>query len=237
MKTGSSEQELSKPTALVRGVNLGRHYEHGNVDALKDVSLEINSGEYVSVVGKSGSGKTTLLQLIGGLDRPTSGTLFFEGQAIDRETNLDQHRSRHLGFVFQSYSLLPNLTAIENVQIPMFESDFSAARRSERAAHLLDRVGLKQRSKNLPSEMSGGENQRVAIARALANGPRLLLADEPTGALDSETGQFVIELLEQLRRDEGLALVIVTHDPKLASRADRQIRLRDGQIDLGDITD
>ncbi len=225
----ASEQTATRP--LIETRRLGRHYDFGNVDALVDANLTIFPGDYVAIAGRSGSGKTTLLNLIGGLDRPTCGEIWFDGKRIDRQSNLDRHRSRHIGFVFQNYYLLPNLTASENVQIPLFETSATVAERCRRAASLLQRVGLSGREDHFPAQLSGGECQRVAIARALANQPRVVLADEPTGALDSESGQSVIDLLERLHRDERITLIVVTHDAALADRADRVIRMVDGRID------
>lgn len=241
-RSDSAAQQHSEETAprgasdanpgnlLVQGIDVGRHYDFGNVDALVDATFSIARGEYVAIIGKSGSGKTTLLNLIGGLDRPTAGEIWFEGRPIERHTRLDEHRSQNVGFVFQNYYLLPNLTAAENVQIPMFESELGLTDRTRRASELLESVGLAGRERHFPSQLSGGECQRVAIARALANRPRLVLADEPTGALDSESGQAVLRLLERLNRDDHLTLVVVTHDESVASRADRRLRLVDGRI-------
>ncbi len=215
---------------MIEAQGLGRHYDEGNVDALADASFCIRTGHYVAIVGKSGSGKTTLLNLIGGLDRPTRGALIYGGRPMDARSDLDHHRSRNVGFVFQSYYLLPNLTAAENVQVPMFEADYTAAERSARAKALLDQVGLSGRESHMPSQLSGGEAQRVAIARALANAPELILADEPTGALDSETGDSILSLLEDLNRTQAITLVVVTHDEAVAARADQQLRLADGHL-------
>lgn len=217
-------------TPMIELRSVGRHYQQGNVDAVDDVSFSIPAGQYVAILGKSGSGKTTLLNLIGGLDQATSGEILFEGKRLQGSRSLDEHRSRHIGFVFQSYYLLPNLTAAENVQIPMFESDESPAGRSKRASDLLEQVGLSGRQGHLPAELSGGECQRVAIARALANQPRVVLADEPTGALDSETGESILDLLERLVRSEGITLLVVTHDESVAARAERRIQLADGKL-------
>lgn len=207
-----------------------RHYTAGDVDALRDASFTIDQGEYVAIVGKSGSGKTTLLNLIGGLDRPTSGEIRYEGRLLDDKSDLDRHRSHNIGFVFQNYFLLPNLTAAENVQIPMFESSYTLGQRNDRSSELLLQVGLAGRGNHLPDQLSGGECQRVAIARALANQPRLVLADEPTGALDTEAGDAIFELLESLNRENDITLVIVTHDEAFASRARRTIRMLDGRV-------
>ncbi|MEM6470140.1 MAG: ABC transporter ATP-binding protein [Planctomycetota bacterium] len=234
MKTDSVQPNSGEPLPLISARQLGRHYSQGDIHALRDVDLTIEHEDYLAICGKSGSGKTTLLNLLGGLDRPTSGTLTFDGKLLDQTTNLDAHRAEHVGFIFQSYCLLPNLTAIENVQIPMFESRSSASERMKRASELLEQVGLGERTFNLPNQLSGGECQRVAVARALANQPSLILADEPTGAMDSETGAQVVELLETLQRDCSLTLIVVTHDETLAARAERQIRLTDGTIDAAD---
>ena len=213
---------------LIEAKRLSKHFDLGNVDALADVSFTVPVGQYVAVIGKSGSGKTTLLNLIGGLDQPTDGEMWFDGRLMDDQFDLNNHRSRNVGFVFQNYYLLPNLTAIENIQIPMFGVENNSASRVSRAIELLSQVGLAGRERHLPSQLSGGECQRVAIARALANSPRLILADEPTGALDSDTGQSILELLEQLNREQTITLIVVTHDEAVAQRAERKIRLSDG---------
>jgi len=216
------------PLVDVRSVS--HRYRRGNTLALSEVSLTIDSGTHVSITGKSGCGKTTLLNLIGGLARPTSGTILFDGRPLGTAVDLDHHRCHHVGFVFQSYYLLPNLTAQENVQIPMMASSRSPSERSRRAAELLRQVGLADRADHRPAQLSGGEAQRVAIARSLANDPRLILADEPTGALDSESGAAILDLLERLRQSVSLTLVVVTHEASIAARARHQIRLQDGRI-------
>lgn len=210
-----------------------RTYRDGNVRALAEVSLEIPTGQFVSVTGPSGCGKSTLLQLIGGLDRPTSGRVCFRGVPLEEGVDLDRLRSREIGFVFQAFHLLPNLTAGENVQLPMFGDGRSDAERSSRAADLLAAVGLADRGRHLPGELSIGQRQRVAIARALANQPVLLLADEPTGSLDTASGREVMDLLGQLHAEQGLTLVVVTHDAEVAARGERQVRMLDGRI-VGD---
>ena len=215
---------------LLETRQVSRHYAAGDVNALCEASLAIVEGEYVAIVGKSGSGKTTLLNLIGGLDRPTSGEIRYGGQDLNAKSDLDTHRSHNVGFVFQHYYLLPNLTAAENIQIPMFESSYTLVQRKERSSELLQQVGLEGRGDHLPDQLSGGECQRVAIARALANQPRLVLADEPTGALDTESGHAVFDLLESLNRELQITLVVVTHDEAFASRAGRIIRLSDGRV-------
>jgi putative ABC transport system ATP-binding protein len=202
------------------------------VSAVDGVDLSIGRGEYVSVVGASGSGKTTLLQLLGTLDRPSGGTLQFEGRDTSRlsDSELADLRQKTLGFIFQQFNLIPTLTARQNVEAALAPSGMPSDQRRERARALLDRVGLAGRVDHLPSQLSGGEQQRVAIARALANNPDVLLADEPTGNLDSTTGQEIIDLLRRLSRTEGLSIVLVTHDPAIAGGADRVVRMSDGRV-------
>ena len=197
--------------------------------ALHDVSFTIAPGEFVALVGSSGSGKSTLLNLIGTLDVADAGSIFVEGQRLDRLASTDDYRASTVGFVFQSHNLLPTLTASENVQVPMF-GRLPRHQRVARAEELLGEVGLEGRAQARPSVLSGGERQRVAIARALANRPRVLLADEPTGALDSENGIQVIRLLQSLRDQHGMTVLMVTNDDTIAAHADRTLRLRDGQI-------
>lgn len=206
-------------------------YEDGRIRALNGMSLSVAPGEFVAVVGPSGCGKSTLLHLIAALDRPDGGEIRVAGHDLAHERDLDHYRARHVGIVFQLHNLLPTLSAHENVQVPMFEGDMRAGERSERAHELLDLVGLAERARNRPAQLSGGERQRVAIARALANDPPLLLADEPTGSLDSEAGQSVLALLERLRKERSMTLVLVTHDMSVAERADRIIRMLDGRLD------
>jgi putative ABC transport system ATP-binding protein len=197
---------------------------------LSDVSIEIPSGEFVALTGASGSGKSTLLGLIAGLDAPTSGAIEIDGEEITStsEDALADIRSRKIGFVFQSFHLIPSLTAFENILIPL--EILGANDANGRAESLLADVGLTNRGHHYPSELSGGEQQRVAIARAFANSPRILLADEPTGNLDSKNGKHVLELMTDLHRQNNVTLVLVTHDAELARQADRQIVLRDGQV-------
>ncbi|MGB7345666.1 MAG: ABC transporter ATP-binding protein [Pirellulaceae bacterium] len=215
---------------IVSLVDVTKHYVEGNVKALDNVSLDIAEGDFLSIMGPSGSGKSTLLNMIGALDRPTTGDVLFSGQRIDRKTNLDQLRSKQIGFVFQSFYLLPNLTALENVQIPMFETDLDRQRRASEAERLLTQVGLADRLNHLPRQLSNGQRQRVAIARALANDPKIVLADEPTGALDSHSGEEVMNLLCELNSQHGTTLIVVTHDPNVAKRACQTIELTDGRI-------
>jgi len=218
---------------LLQVVNASRTYDDGAVQALTNVSLTIEAGEYVAIMGPSGSGKSTLLHLLGALDEPTSGDVIFEGSSLRKLTDLDHFRASTLGFVFQSFYLLPTLTALENVQIPMFETPLGPRERTAKAAELLSLVEMSHREKHLPAKLSVGERQRVAIARALANDPKLLLADEPTGNLDTASGDIVLDLFDRLHRECGLTLVVITHDSQIAARAGRTILLRDGQIQSG----
>jgi ABC-type lipoprotein export system ATPase subunit len=217
--------------AVLKVEHISRVYADGEVTALADVSLEIRRGEYLAIVGPSGSGKSTLLNMLGALDRPTSGEIFFEGQPHSTLSDLDGFRSQKLGFVFQSFYLLPTLTAVENVQVPMFESNLRAGERVARAKELLEGVGLAHRLNHLPAKLSVGERQRVAIARALANRPSLLLADEPTGNLDSKSGKDVLALFDKLHREQGMTLVVITHSDEVAKRAERIVSIRDGRIE------
>ena len=201
------------------------------VPALAGVSLTIERGEYVAVIGPSGSGKSTLMNILGGLDRPTAGSYRFVGEEVGEfgDNALADFRRRRIGFVFQSFQLLPRLTALQNVELPMIYAGTPRGERRARAAELLDRVGLGSRMGHRPTQLSGGQQQRVAIARSLANKPDLLLADEPTGALDSHTGEEVLKLFHELN-DDGLTLAIVTHDPDVAHEAHRRVAFRDGLI-------
>ena len=212
---------------LTKTIDTGTH----RVDILKGIDLEIPRGQFAAVMGPSGSGKSTLLGLLAGLDTPTAGTIFLDGQEITglKEDELALVRGRKIGFVFQSYHLIPTLTAEENVLLPA-ELIGNGASGAERARELLERVGLGARRDHYPVQLSGGEQQRVALARAFMLRPPILLADEPTGNLDSENGRVVLELLLSLNRQEGTTLVLVTHDPELSANADRRILLRDGRI-------
>jgi len=206
----------------------------GEVRALDGIDLVIGSGEFVAVEGPSGSGKSTLLQLLGALDTPTSGSLLFDGRQMDNlsAAELTDVRARDIGFVFQAFNLIPTLTAAENVEAAMVPLKRDRRARRGRARELLDRVGLAPRADHLPSLLSGGEQQRVAIARALANEPRVILADEPTGNLDSSTAGDVVGTLGSLSSDQGVTVIVVTHAEDVARRAARRIRLRDGQVVL-----
>ena len=226
---------MTEPTqAAIRAVNLTRTFEVGEttVEALRSISLEVTEGQFVALVGPSGSGKSTLLNLVGGLDRPTDGQLWIDGVELSasKEKALTDHRRRRVGFVFQSFNLLPRLTAVENVALPLIFVGVDERKRIERAEQLLAQVGLSDRMDHRPTQLSGGEQQRVAIARALVNRPAIILADEPTGNIDTTTGAEIMDLLRRLNREQGVTLLLVTHDSEAASFADRIIQLRDGQI-------
>jgi ABC-type lipoprotein export system ATPase subunit len=227
--TGSASPPGGQAHPLVEVRGVCRSFDNGRVHALRGVDLLVAAGESVAIMGPSGSGKSTLLHIIGTLDRPTSGDVRFDGRPLGSVGDLAGFRSRTVGFIFQSFNLLPTLTALENVQIPMFEVTRSAALRLARADALLARVGLADRRHQLPAQLSGGERQRVAIARSLANEPRLLLADEPTGNLDSTAASSIMDLLDELQRERDMTLVIVTHSPEIAARAGRTVRLLDGR--------
>jgi len=220
--------------AMIEATQLVREYAlaGGVVHAVAGIDLRIEAGQLVAVRGRSGSGKTTLLSLIGALDRPTSGSVVVDGMPVSDlpESKLVAFRRRKIGFIFQAFGLLPILSAAENVEVPLRLVGFDPRAREERVAELLDMVGLGDRAGHRPHELSGGEQQRVAIARALANRPDLLLADEPTGQLDSQTGHAIMTLLRGLVRSEGVTAVVATHDPTMIDVADRVIELRDGRI-------
>lgn len=219
---------------IVNLESLTRHYQTPahTVEAIKGIDLSIERGQLVAVRGRSGSGKTTLLNLIGGLDRPTTGTVLIDGSDVTTmdESELVKLRREKIGFVFQAFGLIPILTAAENVEIPLRMMGARVNDRRDRVALLLDMVGLSDRIEHRPHELSGGEQQRVGIARALANNPPLLLADEPTGQLDSRTGRSVMNLVKQLVASEGVTAIVATHDPALIDLADRVVDLLDGQI-------
>jgi putative ABC transport system ATP-binding protein len=220
-------------TAIVEGRDLTRAFPMpaGRVTALRDVSIAIRPGEYVAIAGPSGCGKSTLLHLLGCVDAPTTGSLVFEGRDVARLTERERSRIRltRVGFVFQRFFLLPMLSAWENVELPQAEIGINPADRRMRTRELLDYVGLSDRGHHRPSQLSGGEMQRVAIARALANRPALLLADEPTGELDEDTGEQVADLFDRVHAD-GTAIVVVTHNPVLAVRAERRLAMKRGTV-------
>jgi putative ABC transport system ATP-binding protein len=205
----------------------------GGVAALRGVDLEVKPGEVVAITGSSGSGKTTLLHVLGAIDSPTGGRALVAGEDVGRLTGFERTRYRRekVGFVFQQFHLVPTLTALEQVELPLRYAGVARRARLEKAGRLLAAVGLSERASHLPAALSGGEQQRVALARALANAPAVLLADEPTGNLDGEKAKVVVDLLLEARKERGVAVIIVTHDPAVAARADRTVRLKDGRVE------
>ena len=210
--------------------SLRKTYDDGRIEALRGVDLIVTAGEYIAISGSSGSGKSTLLHLLGGLDIPTSGQVLFKGIALSA-SDLDDYRARQIGFIFQAFYLLPTLSAIENVQVPMLAISGDSNSRASRAEALLRELGLEHRLRQYPNELSAGERQRVAIARALANNPSILLADEPTGNLDSVNSERIMEILTGIQKQRGMTLVVITHEDEIARSAPRHIRIRDGRIE------
>ena len=208
--------------------SLCKSYDEGRIEALRGVDLSITAGEYVAISGPSGSGKSTLLHLLGGLDIPTSGQVLFRNQSLGTAVDLDDYRAHQVGFIFQAFYLLPTLSALENVQVPMLALSQNANNRAQRAEALLREMGLEHRLHQYPNELSAGERQRVAIARALANQPSILLADEPTGNLDSVNSARIMEMLIGIQKKHGMTLIVITHENEIADSAPRHIRMRDG---------
>jgi putative ABC transport system ATP-binding protein len=227
-------------TAIIRIRNLAREYRMGSelILALRAVTLDIHHNEYVAIMGPSGSGKSTMMNLLGCLDTPTAGEYWLNGAEVSRLTDdaLARVRNREIGFVFQTFNLLPRATALHNVELPLVYAGVRGRERRERAASALDRVGLGHRMQHRPSELSGGQRQRVAIARALVNQPSILLADEPTGNLDSVTSEEIMEVFATLHA-AGQTVIMVTHEPDIAARADRRIVLRDGRVESDEPAD
>jgi putative ABC transport system ATP-binding protein len=220
---------LPEPILEVRDVR--KSYDEGRIEALRGVDLAIHAGEFLAISGPSGSGKSTLLQLLGGLDTPTSGEVLFKNTQLGSAINLDTYRSQSVGFIFQAFHLMPTLRVLENVQVPMLALSPAPPKPAERAEALLCEMGLQDRLRQYPNELSAGERQRVAIARALANSPEILLADEPTGNLDSVNSARIMEILTGIQKQRGMTLIVVTHENEIAHSAARQIRLRDGRIE------
>lgn len=223
------EDEMIELKGIIKRFYIG---QPGELEILHGIDLQVKQGEFVSVVGESGSGKSTLMNIIGALDRPTAGSYLLEGtdicQANDKK--LSEIRNRQIGFVFQTYNLIARTSALSNVELPMLYAGIPKAQRMKRAKELLEMVGMSDRMTHLPEELSGGQKQRVAVARAMANNPSILLADEPTGALDSKTGRVIMDLFHRLNKEQGKTVVLITHSRELAEESGRIITLRDGEI-------
>jgi putative ABC transport system ATP-binding protein len=215
---------------IIETKNVKKYFEQGRVKALDGVSLTVKKGEYVSIIGPSGCGKSTLLNMISAMDRPTSGDVILDGINLTSYKALDEIRSHKIGFIFQLHNLLPHLTTLENVIIPMHEIKNSAKNKELKARELLKLIGIEYLTDKKPTKMSGGERQRVAIARALANDPLVILGDEPTGDVDTKTGLQIMDILEKLNHEKGVTLIVVTHALDIAKRAQRTIEMRDGKI-------
>jgi putative ABC transport system ATP-binding protein len=215
---------------ILSGTDLSKRY--GDLDVVKGASLGVEAGEFVCLVGKSGCGKTTLLSLLSGLERPSEGKVVLDGREItaSSENELALFRRDNVGFIFQSFNLIPTLSAWENVALPLFPMKMTDEQRRQRATALLERMEMGHRTEHRPSTLSGGEKQRVAIARALVNNPKILFADEPTGNLDTATGETIMAILDKLHRTEGVAILMVTHEAELARQADRVVRMKDGEM-------
>jgi putative ABC transport system ATP-binding protein len=206
-------------------------YDDGRTRALDGATMQVVRGEFIALTGPSGCGKSTLLHAIAALEKPDSGSIVVNGEDITKKRDLSAYRARTIGLIFQLHNLLPNLTALENVQVPMYEGSYPGRERSKRAHHLLELVELDDKANKRPAQLSGGERQRVAIARALANEPPIILADEPTGSLDSKAGSHVLDALRGIQRERGVTLVLVTHDARIADTADRTVYMLDGRIE------
>ena len=217
---------------LIEAIHLTKTYGAGEtaVRALDDVNLAVKPGEFFAIMGPSGCGKSTLLNMLGALDQPTSGAVWVAGENLAKLRNVDDFRARTVGFVFQLHNLLPTLTAQENIEVPMQGRGLGSRERRQRSKQILDLVGLIDRSHHLPNQLSGGQRQRIAIGRALANDPKLILADEPTGSLDSQSGEEILALLRDLNRTQGTTIAVVTHDARVAQTTQRILRMQDGHI-------
>lgn len=215
---------------LISLFDVVKEYDNGSVKALNGINLDIFEGEFVSIIGPSGSGKSTLLNMLGALDKPTIGKIFIDGIDLVREKDLSDFRKERIGFVFQLHNLIPNLSVSDNVQIPLLATDMSNKDMKRRVDEIIHAVGLEDKKKQRPNKLSGGQRQRVAIARALVNNPSIILADEPTGSLDSKTGDMILDLLMEMHERYNVTLIIVTHDNDIANLAERTIKIKDGQI-------
>ncbi len=220
---------MNKNENIIEIKDLKKGYDNGKIKALNGMNLKVKKGEFISIMGPSGSGKSSLLNMIGGLDVADDGTIKVAGIDMMRTKNLNKFRSKEIGFVFQMHNLIPNLSVVENVEIPMYETNTSTKDMRKRALDLLKSVGLEDKVNQKPTKLSGGQRQRVAIARALVNHPSIILADEPTGSLDSKTGEIILDLLKDLHKKENVTLVMVTHEPYVGNMAERIITVLDGK--------
>ena len=227
---GEDGEEYYYEEPLISLFDVVKEYDKGTVKALNGINLDIFEGEFVSIIGPSGSGKSTLLNMLGALDKPTRGKIFIDGIDLVKEKDLSEFRQEKIGFVFQLHNLIPNLSVFDNVQIPLLPTGMSNKEMKERASEIIRAVGLEDKKKQRPNKLSGGQRQRVAIARALVNNPSIILADEPTGSLDSKTGEMILNLLMEMHERYNVTLIIVTHDNDVAALAERTIKIKDGQV-------
>ena len=227
---GEDGEEYYYEEPLISLFDVVKEYDKGTVKALNGINLDIFEGEFVSIIGPSGSGKSTLLNMLGALDKPTRGKIYIDGIDLVKEKDLSQFRQEKIGFVFQLHNLIPNLSVFDNVQIPLLPTGMSNKEMKEKASEIIRAVGLEDKKKQRPNKLSGGQRQRVAIARALVNNPSIILADEPTGSLDSKTGEMILNLLMEMHERYNVTLIIVTHDNDVAALAERTIKIKDGQI-------
>ena len=227
---GEDGEEYYYEEPLISLFDVVKEYDKGTVKALNGINLDIFEGEFVSIIGPSGSGKSTLLNMLGALDKPTRGKIYIDGIDLVKEKDLSEFRQEKIGFVFQLHNLIPNLSVFDNVQIPLLPTGMSNKEMKERASEIIRAVGLEDKKKQRPNKLSGGQRQRVAIARALVNNPSIILADEPTGSLDSKTGEMILNLLMEMHERYNVTLIIVTHENDVAALAERTIKIKDGQI-------
>lgn len=227
---GEDGEEYYYEDPLISLFDVVKEYDKGTVKALNGINLDIFEGEFVSIIGPSGSGKSTLLNMLGALDKPTRGKIYIDGIDLVKEKDLSEFRQEKIGFVFQLHNLIPNLSVFDNVQIPLLPTGMSNKEMKEKASEIIRAVGLEDKKKQRPNKLSGGQRQRVAIARALVNNPSIILADEPTGSLDSKTGEMILNLLMEMHERYNVTLIIVTHDNDVAALAERTIKIKDGQI-------
>ncbi|MGB9936482.1 MAG: ABC transporter ATP-binding protein [Methanobacterium sp.] len=230
MEAKNLDKQFKTPENTIEIQGLKKSFDNGKITALNGIDLTIKKGEFVSIIGPSGSGKSTLLNMLGGLDKPDEGSINVAGYDLTKKVNMNYFRAMEIGFIFQLHNLIPNLKVVENVEVPMYEGNLSNKEMNEKALKLIEYVKLSDKAKRKPTELSGGERQRVAIARALANDPSIILADEPTGSLDSKTGKMILQGLEDIHKKENVTLIIVTHDLSVAKQADRIIKVLDGKI-------